>query len=364
MPVEILDVAGLVPGASEGAGLGNRFLNDLRSAHVLLHVIDASGMTNEKGESTSGYDPLKDVAWLRQELHQWILGNLRKKWPSLIRRQTNNKLSNRRAVHGRVAGYGVTLDLVRQVFHSIPGGDEEGQLHAGIKRLSLREWQQEHQDAFVESFLAVRFPTILVLNKADAGSADTNIARITRQFCDDQIVISSAKAECTLKRLSEQRYVHYLPGSDTLLTAVAPDPSDEFYLPDDAETAATRATLRLPDPATLKRIERITDLILFRHGGTGTQLAIQKAVDKVNFVPVFPVKNLKTFSSSDKNNGAFRDCFLVRPGSTLTDLAKLWHPGSSNALIFAEDFEGRRLPNDYVITNSDKGMIIRLVVAQ
>lgn len=48
VPVRLLDVAGLIPGANEGRGLGCKFLDDLRCADVLLHVIDASGNTNEK----------------------------------------------------------------------------------------------------------------------------------------------------------------------------------------------------------------------------------------------------------------------------------------------------------------------------
>ncbi|KAL8271285.1 hypothetical protein Esti_004800 [Eimeria stiedai] len=48
IPVRLLDVAGLIPGANEGRGLGCKFLDDLRLAHVLLHIIDISGTTNEK----------------------------------------------------------------------------------------------------------------------------------------------------------------------------------------------------------------------------------------------------------------------------------------------------------------------------
>ena len=50
VPVELIDVAGLVPGAHEGKGMGNQFLDDIRQADVLIHVIDGSGGTNEKGE--------------------------------------------------------------------------------------------------------------------------------------------------------------------------------------------------------------------------------------------------------------------------------------------------------------------------
>src|SRR3989338_977131 len=43
--VELLDVAGLVPGAHEGKGLGNQFLNDLNQADALIHIVDISGST-------------------------------------------------------------------------------------------------------------------------------------------------------------------------------------------------------------------------------------------------------------------------------------------------------------------------------
>ena len=72
IPVKILDVAGLIPGASQGKGLGNKFLDDLRHAHVLMHIVDVSGTTNEKGENTIGYDPIHDIEWLHQELHEYV----------------------------------------------------------------------------------------------------------------------------------------------------------------------------------------------------------------------------------------------------------------------------------------------------
>ena len=43
VPIDLLDVAGLVPGASEGAGMGNQFLDVLNQANALIHVIDVSG---------------------------------------------------------------------------------------------------------------------------------------------------------------------------------------------------------------------------------------------------------------------------------------------------------------------------------
>lgn len=50
VPIELLDVAGLVPGAHEGKGLGNKFLDDLRHADALIHVVDVSGTTDAEGK--------------------------------------------------------------------------------------------------------------------------------------------------------------------------------------------------------------------------------------------------------------------------------------------------------------------------
>lgn len=86
VPIQILDVAGLVPGASEGQGLGNQFLDDLRHANALIHVVDVSGTTDANGKETVGYDPIGDIEWLRGEIHSWIFGNLNKRWSQIVRR--------------------------------------------------------------------------------------------------------------------------------------------------------------------------------------------------------------------------------------------------------------------------------------
>src|SRR3989344_4729327 len=49
VPFDLMDVAGLVEGASNGKGLGNEFLNDLSNADAFIHVVDMSGGTNGEG---------------------------------------------------------------------------------------------------------------------------------------------------------------------------------------------------------------------------------------------------------------------------------------------------------------------------
>ena len=93
VPIQLLDVAGLVAGAHEGKGMGNQFLDDLRQADVLIHVIDVAGSTNDKGEPivVGGHDPAVDVRFLEVELDMWYLGILKKGWEKFARTVTQEK---------------------------------------------------------------------------------------------------------------------------------------------------------------------------------------------------------------------------------------------------------------------------------
>src|SRR6056297_894349 len=50
VPVKLLDVAGLVPDAHKGKGMGNKFLSDLSRADALVHIVDISGSLSANGE--------------------------------------------------------------------------------------------------------------------------------------------------------------------------------------------------------------------------------------------------------------------------------------------------------------------------
>src|SRR5512136_861373 len=75
IPVEMIDVAGLVPGAWSGKGLGNQFLDEIRTADALIHVVDAAGATDSEGKvCTPGTrDPIDDVKFLEEEIDMWLL---------------------------------------------------------------------------------------------------------------------------------------------------------------------------------------------------------------------------------------------------------------------------------------------------
>src|SRR6056297_3232676 len=87
VPIELLDVAGLVPGAHEGKGLGNQFLDELTNADAIVNVVDASGGTNEEGEpvEVGTYDPVEEVDFVETELDQWLASIVERNWESVER---------------------------------------------------------------------------------------------------------------------------------------------------------------------------------------------------------------------------------------------------------------------------------------
>lgn len=74
--VEFLDIAGLVAGASEGAGLGNKFLSHIREASFILHVVRAFEDGNVVKEGS--VDPQSDYQVISTELQLADLGTLQK----------------------------------------------------------------------------------------------------------------------------------------------------------------------------------------------------------------------------------------------------------------------------------------------
>jgi ribosome-binding ATPase YchF (GTP1/OBG family) len=345
IPVKLLDVAGLIPGASEGAGLGNKFLDDLRQADVLMHIIDVSGRTNEKGEETIGYDPINDADWLQSEIHEWIFNNLWKKWPSIARRHQATKSSLMNTLVGQLSGYGASPSLIAKML---------SQMGAKAKDpCDLTTWKEEEVHELVNFFLEIRFPTILVLNKADQGDdTDKNIEKIAEKYGSDKCFVSSAAAECFLRAASKQNYIRYEPGS--MFYSTSEDP------PDNEEEQADKKLLPLKpieEKKIKKRLEKISDMVLFRYGSTGVRAAINAAVELSNTVVVYPVKSLKNFSTDGNGKGVFADAIFVRRSTTIRELAYRVSQFIGTNFAYAEGEDGRRLAEDEPIEKNN--LIVR-----
>lgn len=293
VPIMLLDVAGLVPNAHLGRGLGNKFLSDLTEANCLIHIVDASGTTDADGKKTRGYDPLQDIEWFQDEIFRWILGNLTEKWPSVVRRHIATKSSSLDTLVSQLGGYYANKELVGKALDRIPNLPP------------LQEWDTEMVEMVVKKFIAVKFPTILALNKMDHPDADKNVSKIFLKYPEMKCVLTSSLTEVFLRKLAAQNYIKYEPGTEFVDTA------DD--LPD--------ACLKPLDEKLAAKIEEIRDLVLYRFGSTGLTRLLQTAADALQLVPVYPVRNMATFGGLSGTH-VFRDCVLVKKGSPVLSVAR------------------------------------------
>ena len=120
VPVDLMDVAGLVPGASEGKGLGNRFLDDLRQADVFIHIVDASGETDAGGKPISGgYNPVQDIKMLENELDLWYYNIFDKVWRSFARKTELEHMKFSESVAKQFSGLKVTEEHVKDALRKL-----------------------------------------------------------------------------------------------------------------------------------------------------------------------------------------------------------------------------------------------------
>ncbi|KAK0283326.1 hypothetical protein LTR35_006400 [Friedmanniomyces endolithicus] len=303
VPIELLDVAGLVPGAHLGKGLGNKFLDDLRHADAFIHVVDVSGTTDQEGKATRGYDPSADIAWLRDEIVRWVLGNLMQKWGGLKRRHTGIKATAVETLQGQFSGYGSTSAVVARTLDRL-----------ALKQ-PLQEWDDKTIELVVNTFVDEKFPTVIALNKIDHPDADKNVAKIARVEPAERLVLCSAISEVFLRRLAKQGFVRYSPGSEFV------DTREDLIEQGDPDGGG----LKEMDEKLRTRIENLKDMVLYRFGSTGVNQVLTRASEVLGLVPVFPVRNIASFGSGDgggagERAAVFRDCVLVKKGSTVGDV--------------------------------------------
>lgn len=332
VPIELLDVAGLIPGASQGLGLGNKFLDDLRHADALIHVVDVSGTTNAEGKATRGYDPLKDIEWLQDEIRLWIENNLLKRWGSIVRRHTATKSSIVETLRAQFGGYGANASLIAQAVDS-------------IKDLPpLEQWDKEWITTVVKAFMDFKFPTVLALNKIDHPDADKNVSKILMKNPNTRAVVTSAITEVFLRKLAKQKYIKYEEGT-------------EFV--DTYDDLGESSGLKPLDDKLREKIESIRDLVLYRFGSTGVVRVLQEASNVLDLVPIFTVRNITTFTGNSGDH-VFRDCMLFKRGTKVGAVARAVMGEVTIASI--DGVGGRRVsPDDTVDVNKNDILSFKIV---
>jgi ribosome-binding ATPase YchF (GTP1/OBG family) len=328
IPVKMIDVAGLVEGAHRGRGLGNKFLDDLRMAAALLHIVDASGSTDREGRpcEPGSNDPLEDVRFLESEIRIWMKNILARDWKSFARRTKYQRLDLAREIARIMSGLGVMEEQV-----------VEAMRRAGMSRMADPEsWVEEDLMSLATELQKISKPMIVVANKCDIPVAERNIGRLRE--AGYTVVPASAEAELILRRAAEKGFVSYQPGDPT------------FSVRDPAKmTEAQRMTL--------ERVRRIME----RFGGTGVQQAIEIAVrDLLRLIVVYPVSDENKLT--DKNGNVLPDAILVRQGTTARELAYKIHTDLGESFLYAIDARTkRRVGEDYELKEGD---IIKIVSAR
>jgi hypothetical protein len=321
VPVELLDVAGLVPGAHEGKGLGNQFLDALSNADVVLNVVDASGGTNAEGEpvETGAYDPTNDVEFIEEEMDLWIAGILDRNWETVTRQSRSPDFDIDDALTEVLTGVGGSAADVARVLREVEYPD------------APQAWADDHREALAAAFRAETKPIVVVANKVDIAP-DGNVAAL-REAADGPVVPCTADGELALRTAAAAGVVDYDPG----------DP--DFEILGDLSDAQAEG---------LERIRAVMD----EHGGTGVQTAIDTAVyDLLDHVTAFPVQNETHWTDGQGN--MLPDAFLLPEGSTPKDLAYAVHSDIGDGYLHAVDARAtRRVGEDHELTEGDVVKIV------
>ncbi len=319
VPIEVIDVAGLVPGAYEGKGMGNQFLDDLRQADVLIHVIDCSGGTNEKGEviQTGTYDPANDIKFLEIELDMWYLGILKKGWEKFARQLQQEQQSIERPLAKQLSGLGVSEDLIKETLR---------RLQFDVLKPTL--WTEEQLLLLSQELRKKTKPMVIAANKIDVGVAKENLDRLQKQFPEYIIIGCSAESELALKEAAKRELLSYIPGD---------------------KTVSIKGTL---SDAQKKAIEFIQKKVLEKNDGTGVQKILNTAVfDMLKYIAIYPggVNNLV-----DSQGRTLPDCFLLKPNSTALDFAFKLHTDFGKNFIRAIDVKTKRtVGKDHLLKQGD-----------
>ena len=314
VPVKLVDIAGLVPGAHEGRGLGNQFLTDLNETDVLVHVVDFSGSTDLEGEATEGHDPREDIDFLEAELDAWYLDILEKG----IDRYESKQLSDpdpEEILAEQLSAFGISAAEIKQVILSV-----------GLDVAPL-SWGTDETKTLARAIRKRTKPMVIAANKMDTPAAQENWDEITDSPAYEHLTFIpvSAHAEKALKNAKEQGVVEYVPGEN------------DFEI-----------TAELP-PEKKAGLEQIRDF-LDEFGGTGVQSALETATfDVLGLKAVFPGSASGTWSQ-----GPFRDCFLMPSEATAEEFAYHLHSDIGEGFLHGIDCRNdRQVGADTVLDHRD-----------
>ena len=323
IPVKLIDVAGLVPGAHEGKGLGNQFLDDARQAEVLIHVVDISGSTDIQGQPVTigTHDPKEDVKFVEDEFDFWFKQILEREWPKLSKEIEKKSTKLVIGIADRFSGLGV----------------KEYQVYEVLQNLDLLtkkpvEWNNSDLTKFAQMLRKKIKPMLIAANKADLCE-DLQITNELHSSRD--IVNCSAETELLLKRAAKASLIDYIPGNE------------KFVINKNVDIST-------PQKEALNLVEKV----LSKLNSTGVQIALNSAVFRVlKQIVVFPVEDETRLSNKDGE--ILPDAKLLSENSTAKNLAEVIHQDIAKGFLYAIDVKTKqRIGADHQLKNGD---VIKIV---
>lgn len=323
IPVKLIDVAGLVPGAHEGKGLGNKFLDDARQAEVLIHVVDASGSTDIQGHSvpTGTHDPLEDVKFVEEEFDQWMKQILQREWQKLTREMESKGAKLVQGIAQRFSGLGVKeydIEIIAQ--------------HLNLQTKKPADWKENDLFTFVKELRKKTRPMIIAANKADLCH---DLGIIDKLKTHGQVVACSAETELLLRKASKSGLIDYFPGEKI------------FKIKDGINL----------NPQQEKALD-LANKVIAKIGTTGVQQILNTACfDLLKLITVYPVEDETKLSN--KNGEVLPDARLLSTGSTAKDLAQTVHADLAKGFLHAVDAKTKqRIGAQHQLKNGD---VIKIV---
>ena len=313
VPIKLVDIAGLVPGAHKGKGLGNQFLSDIMEANALIHVVDMAGATDESGNpiAPGTRDPKEDIKFLEDEIDYWILGILKKNLGTLSKRMEATREEFPEVIFKQLSGLGIKIADVEDTLNKkeiTPQSDE----YDFLEFISLLRQKSK--------------PIVIAANKMDLPAAQANLERI--RDIGYHLNPCCADYELALRKAAEHGVLEYNPG--------------------DADFTLKKEL----DPRHNTALEKIRSF-MHVHKGTGVQNIIDKIVfDVLQMIVVFPVAN--EHKLSDLKGNVLPDALLMKKGSTAVDLAFAVHEDIGKKFVAAIDAKtGRNVSASYELKNGD-----------
>ena len=321
IPVEIIDVAGLVPDAHKGKGMGNKFLDDLRQADAFIIVVDLSGKTDIEGNPAENHNPVEDVKFLLNEIDMWIYGIITKNWDKLSRKGQQQKNISK-IIAEQLSGLNITED---HVYNCVKNMDP-----------SPIKWSEEDLIELSKNLRKISKPMLICGNKYDHPNGEKNLQLLKEEFKDYLIIPVSAEIELTLKKAEEGNIIKYDKINNTF--------------------DIINNNITEPQKKALNYIKEY----LNKNKGTGVQKLLNEAYfNLLNMIVVYPVEDENKYC--DKKGNVLPDAYIVKKGTTAKELAYKIHTDIGDKFIYAVDAKKKmRISADHELNNGD---IIKIVSA-